>query len=91
MSEFMAHSQDSALSYKPSAFYFRLALRRSKSLERAVSVGLLVCTELEELKAWIRTKGMIPPRFAATAEEARAKGLEIEIAQEATRIEPFAE
>lgn len=62
------------ISYKPSAYYFRKALRESTDVQKIRASGLLVCSELEELKAWVRERGLIPPHFNATREEAVAKG-----------------
>lgn len=61
-------------SYKPSAFYFRRALRTATTKERAIQIGLAVCTELEALKAWVRDQGMIPPKWRVDPDEARDKG-----------------
>lgn len=76
----------SMLSYKPSVFYFRTALRDAKDLESAKEAGLLVCAELDELKAWIRECGMTPPHFNATTAEAKAKGWALEEAQAAPAL-----
>lgn len=69
---------DEITPYKPSVFYFRKALREADSIERAVVVGLIVCAELEQLKAWVRERGLIPPRWICCPEEAEDKGLECE-------------
>jgi hypothetical protein len=61
-------------SYKPSVYYFRKALRESSSQEGAIVVGLVVCHELEQLKAWVREQGMIPPKWLVLGEEADEKG-----------------
>lgn len=61
------------LSYRPSAFYFRKALREAKTTEQARALGMTLCAELEDLKAWVRSQGLIPPRFRATAGEATDK------------------
>ena len=65
-------------SYKPSVYYFRKALRESRSHERAVVVGLIVCHELELLKEWVRSKGLIPPKTIVLEEEADEKGWSLE-------------
>jgi hypothetical protein len=64
----------STSSYKPSVYYFRKALREANSRERAVAVGLIVCHELEQLKAWVREHGMIPPKWLVDPSEAKDKG-----------------
>ena len=66
--------QDNCPSYKPSVYYFRKALRESETRERAVTVGLIVCHELEQLKGWIRERGMIPPKWIVDPLEAEEKG-----------------
>lgn len=60
--------------YKPSAYYFRKALREAKTREDAVRVGLGAVSELENLKAWVREQGMIPPKRFVLPVEADAKG-----------------
>ena len=64
-------------SYKPSVFYFRRALRCSDSHQSAIEVGLVVCSELEMLKQWVRDQGMIPPKFVVHPSEAQEKGWEV--------------
>jgi hypothetical protein len=59
--------------YKSSAWYFRKALRESKTKKEAVEVGMLVVLELESLKAWVRERGAIPPKRFVLAAEAQAK------------------
>lgn len=106
---------DPVISYKPSAFYFRRAIRAvsnrgeavilikdvlvefdllarwadaqgiastiqcptggdCKTLDDIKSVGLAAVTALEDLKAFVREHGAIPPKFRVLAEEARDKG-----------------
>ena len=60
-------------SYRPSAFYFRKSLRETDDPEALRAIGMTLCSELEDLKAWVRTQGLIPPRFRATAAEAADK------------------
>ena len=63
--------------YKPSAFYFRRALRTTANLEQVRGIGLAVVDELEQLKAWVREQGLIPPKWHVLREEAEEKGWEI--------------
>lgn len=57
------------VSYKPSAWYFRAAIRNAKTLTEAREAGMVAVLELEELKAWIRELGLVPPkRFVLRAE-----------------------
>ena len=69
-----ADLQDSApLSYRPSAYYFRKSIRETQDPAALRQLGLTLCSELEDLKAWVRAQGLIPPRFHATQAEAAAK------------------
>lgn len=74
-------------SYKPSAWYFREALRNAQTRDEALEVGLQVVLEVEALKEWIRDRGMIPPKSFIMESEAREKGWPI---QETLRFEPEA-
>jgi hypothetical protein len=67
-------SEDEFPSYRPSVFYFRKALRESQSHERSIVVGLVICHELEQLKAWVREQGLIPPKWVVDPQEAQEKG-----------------
>jgi len=59
--------------YRPSAYYFRQELRSARTKKEAIIVGLMLVSELEELKAWVREHGLIPPRFNVTPSERLAK------------------
>lgn len=72
--------------HRPSVFYFRKALRDSGSHEHAIVVGLNVCNELEQLKAWVREQGMIPPKWIAMDEEANEKGWEGEPVPDQSKV-----
>jgi hypothetical protein len=61
-------------SYKPSAFYFRRELAEAKTLAEARCIGRRAILELEELKAWVRKQGLIPPKFYAPESEISEKG-----------------
>lgn len=62
-------------SYKPSAFYFRRALRETSDPAQLRQIGLCVVRELEQLKAWIRDEhGLTPPKLYVLKCEAREKG-----------------
>ena len=67
------------LSYKPSAYYFRKALREAESVEELRELGLGVVSELEMLKEWVRGHHLVPPRWHITPSEraAKAPGLAI--------------
>ncbi|WP_157837094.1 hypothetical protein [Geminisphaera colitermitum] len=64
----------SLLSYKPSAYYFRRRLRGTDDPAQLRKLGLAVVLELEQLKAWVREQGMIPPKWNVLREEAEEKG-----------------
>jgi len=59
--------------YRPSAYYFRQELRHAPTKKDAIALGLTVVSELEQLKAWVREHGLIPPRFNVTQSERLAK------------------
>jgi hypothetical protein len=61
-------------SYKPSAFYFRRELSEAKTLTDAKRIGRRAILELEELKAWVREQGLIPPKVYAPESEIAEKG-----------------
>lgn len=65
-------------SYKPSAWYFREALRNARTREEAMEVGLQVVLEVEMLKEFIRDNGMIPPKSYILESEADDKGWPIQ-------------
>lgn len=60
-------------SFRPSAFYFRRALRGAMSKNEAVEIGLHLCCELEMLKQWVRDQGMIPPKWHIMSSEISEK------------------
>ena len=61
-------------SYRPSAFYFRRALREANSKQEAVRIGMILVAELENLKASIRERGIIPEKRFILLSEADEKG-----------------
>lgn len=62
------------ISYKPSSWYFRQALRATDDPETLRAVGLCVVSELEMLKEWVRAQGLIPPKNCILRAEAEEKG-----------------
>ena len=60
--------------YRPSVYYFRRALREAQTVERAVTVGLIACHELEQLRAWIASEGLVPPQWIVDPQEAWDNG-----------------
>lgn len=60
--------------YRPSAYYFRRALAEAKTLAEARRIGRTAILELEELKAWVRSQGMIPPKNHILDAEVKDKG-----------------
>ena len=70
----MPHCQKFA-SMRPSAFYMRAALRKSKSPTELRAIGLHCVLEYERLREWGRGQGLIPPKFEVLESEGEAKGL----------------
>lgn len=70
--------ENAQLSYRPSGFYYRRALRRAQTVEEAQAIGLAVIAEHERLKAWVREElGFIPPKWTVHPDEAADKGWEL--------------
>lgn len=66
------------LSYRPSGYYYRRALRRTNNAEELRAIGLAVVSEHERLKAWVRDElGCIPPKWTVHPEEAAEKDWEL--------------
>jgi hypothetical protein len=63
------------LSYRPSAYYFRMALHEADNLEDAKAIGFQLIRELEFNKDFARRHGLIPPRKFILEEEVEAKKL----------------
>ena len=59
---------------RPSAFYVRAALRDCKTVKQARDIALLYVSETERLREWVRSQGLIPPKFFVIDDEAKAKG-----------------
>lgn len=62
------------LSYKPSTWYYRQAIRGARSVEQSRAIGLHVISEYERLREWVRKQGMIPPKWEVDPREAKDKG-----------------
>lgn len=60
---------------RPSVFYLRKALRETGDPEELRRIGLHCVSEYEMLRAWIRERGMVPPKFYISKAEAIAKGM----------------
>jgi hypothetical protein len=65
---------DDLPTYKPSAFYFRRALRATDDTVRLRAIGMTLCSELQFLKQWVRDQGMIPPKENVMQSEVEDKG-----------------
>jgi hypothetical protein len=66
------------LSYRPSGYYFRRALRRTNDADELRALALAIVTEHERLKAWVRDElGYIPPKWTVHPDEAADKGWEL--------------
>lgn len=61
------------LSCKPSAFYYRQALRSARTKEELVEIGLNLVGEIERHKEFIRARGFIPPKWYIMQTERDAK------------------
>jgi hypothetical protein len=59
--------------YKPSAHYFRRALRDSKCQAEAVAIGMHLVLELELKNDFIRSQGLIPPKWNIMQSEIEEK------------------
>lgn len=64
------------ITYRPSAFYFRTAIRSAKSQAELAELALHLVAEHETLREWVREHGMVPPKWFITPSEraARAPG-----------------
>lgn len=60
-------------SYRPSAFYWRRAIRNADE-ESAKEIALALVAELEIHKAYIRELGYIPPKATVHPDEMKEKG-----------------
>lgn len=74
MTYLLPPSDDDLIPYRPSVFYFRRALREAATVERAVTVGLIACHELEQLREWVRSEGLVPPQWIIDPQEAWDNG-----------------
>lgn len=70
--------------YKPSAYYFREALREARTKANAVEVGMQAVREIENLKEQMREVGIEPQPQHIMSNEIEAKDFS------ATRQERFA-
>lgn len=66
-----------SLSCKPSAYYYRQALRSARTKREAVEIGLNLVDEIERHKRFIRNNGMIPPKWYIMQTEQDAKTAEV--------------
>lgn len=62
------------IGYKPSAYYYRQAIRGARSVEQSRAIGLHVVAEYERLREWVRAQGLIPPKWEVDPKEAKDKG-----------------
>lgn len=56
-------------SYKPSAFYYRKAIRDACTRAELAALALGLVLELEKHKEWIRAQGLVPPKWLITRAE----------------------
>jgi hypothetical protein len=62
------------ISYKPSVYYFRRELRETDNPDELRKIGMHLCAELEQLKAWVRARGQTPPKWNLMQSEIDEKG-----------------
>jgi predicted nucleotidyltransferase len=74
----MSEKDPHVISYRPSVWYFRQALRKSKDMDEVRDIGFLLCTAYEREREWIRNLGLIPPKQVMLEEEVRAKGWDVD-------------
>lgn len=68
------HDSIAPVSYKPSVYYFRKALRETTDPAELRRLGLTLCRAYELEREWIRDHGMIPPKMVVLQAEAQDKG-----------------
>ncbi len=59
----MPSDSKKVLSVRQSSSYYRAAIRGAKSQEELEQLGLMLVEEMENLKAFIRNHGLIPPKL----------------------------
>jgi len=64
---------ENELSYKPSAYYYREALRTAPTKKVAIEFGQLLIEEIERHKQWIREHGLVPPKWLIMQTERNQK------------------
>jgi hypothetical protein len=62
------------VTYAPQVFYFRRAIRRSRTFIEAMELGLAVVEELDSLKAWVWDRGLIPPMWRTVPDHLVERG-----------------
>lgn len=70
----MQPSHPTPVKYRPGSYYYRRAIRNIQDCEQIRLIAFMLVREHEELRAWVRDQGLIPPKFTVLAEEARDKG-----------------
>ena len=74
-------AENDPISYKPSAWYYRDGMRSAadrKEVQELLEIGLQAVMEIENLRAFIRERGIIPPKDFVLEAEARDKGWEVQ-------------
>lgn len=59
------------LSFKPTEFYFRRAIRDAKTKREAQIVGYALVDEYERLRSWLLDNGVPPPEWRVLKAELR--------------------
>ena len=70
----MSEKDPKIVTYQPSVYFFREALRETSDPAELRRIGFLLCAAYEEEREWIRAQGLIPPKRIILESEARAKG-----------------
>lgn len=60
--------------YRPSAYYFRSELYAARTRAEVLEIALQAVMEMENLRAFIRENGLIPPKQYVLCREAQEKG-----------------
>lgn len=72
-----SEKESGIVSYKPSVWYFRKALREAQTLQEARDVGLMLCRAYQYEREWIRKQGLIPPKHLYLEQEGADKGWDL--------------
>lgn len=63
-----------AITYRPTGYYFRRALRSTNDPERLREIGMTAVLEIEQLRQWARGLGHSPPKEYVMRSEIEENG-----------------